>query len=131
MLRSLVGSEMCIRDRALVYDSQIASTALVFQSGNEDVGSFQAFVVPRAGHTLTELENAVDQVIAKFINEGPTAEELQRAKAGLELGFLRGLESNLGKADQLLDGAVFHGDPGYYSTDYRRTLAVTPADVKR
>jgi zinc protease len=127
----LSGSRTARLTKALVYDSQIASTALVFQSGNEDVGSFQAFVVPRAGHTLTELENAVDQVIAKFINEGPTAEELQRAKAGLELGFLRGLESNLGKADQLLDGAVFHGDPGYYSTDYQRTLAVTPADVKR
>jgi predicted Zn-dependent peptidase len=73
----------------------------------------------------------VDQVIKKFIAEGPTEEELQRAKAGLELGFLRGLESNLGKANQLLDGAVFHGDPGYFSTDYQKTLSVTAADVKR
>ena len=56
---------------------------------------------------------------------------MQRSKAGLELGFLRGLESNLGKADQLLDGAVFHGDPGFFSTDYQKTLAVTAADVKR
>jgi zinc protease len=41
------------------------------------------------------------------------------------------LESNLGKADQLLDGAVFHGDPGFFSTDYQKTLAVSAADVKR
>jgi zinc protease len=127
----LSGSRTARLTKALVYDSQFASQIGSFQNGNEDVGQFQVIVIPRPDHTLTEIEDAVDQVIRKFINEGPTAEELQRAKAGLELGFLRGLESNLGKANQLLDGAVFHGDPGYFSTDYQKTLAVTPADVKR
>jgi len=125
------GSRTARLTKALVYDSQIASQVFAFQVDNEDVGEFQVVVVPRPGHSLTELENAVDQVIAKFVSEGPTAEELQRAKAGLELGFLRGLESNLGKANQLLDGAVFHGDPRFFSTDYQQTLAVTAADVKR
>ena len=70
-------------------------------------------------------------MIQKFISEGPTAEELQKAKSGLELSFLRGLESNLGKANQLINGAVFYGNPGQFSTDYQKTLAVTAADVKR
>jgi zinc protease len=109
----------------------MASQVGSFQNGSEDVGQFQLIVVPRPEHSLTKIEEAVDQVIRKFINEGPTAEELQRAKAGLELGFLRGLESNLGKAEQLLAGSVFHGDPGYFATDYQKTLAVTAADVKR
>jgi zinc protease len=125
------GSRTARLTKALVYDSQVASQAVAFQNGNEDVGQFQIIVIPRPDHSLTEIEDAVDQVIKKFINEGPTADELQRAKAGLELDFLRGLESNLGKANQLLDGAVFHGDPGYFSTDYQKTLAVTVADVKR
>jgi zinc protease len=127
----LSGSRTARLTKALVYDSQIASQIFAFQNSNEDVGVFQVTVVPRPDHTLTELENAVDQVIQKFISEGPTAEELQKAKSGLELGFLRGLESNLGKANQLLDGAVFHNDPGHFSTDYQKTLAVTAADVKR
>jgi len=117
--------------KALVYDSQVATQVGAFQNGDENVGQFQVIVIPSAGHTLTELEDAVDQVIRKFINEGPTDEELQRAKAGLELGFLRGLESNLGKAEQLLDGLVFHGDAGYFATEYQKTLSVTAADVKR
>ena len=125
------GSRTARLTKALVYDTQVASQAFAFQNGSEDVGQFQVVVVPRPGHTLTELENAVDQVITKFISDGPTVEELQKAKAGLELGFLRGLESNLGKANQLLDGAVFHGEPGYFSTDYQKTLAVTAADIKR
>jgi len=117
--------------KALVYDSQLASQVFAFQNSAEDVGVFQVVVVPRPEHTLTEIEAAVDQVIQKFISEGPTAEELQKAKSGLELGFLRGLESNLGKANQLISGAVFDGDAGHFRTDYQKTLAVTAADVKR
>lgn len=127
----LSGSRTARLTKALVYDSQMASNVIAFQNSAEDVGVFQVIVIPRPEHTLTELEAAVDQVIQKFIAEGPTAEELQKAKSGLELNFLRGLESNLGKANQLLDGAVFHNNPGQFSVDYQKTLAVTAADVKR
>jgi len=127
----LSGSRTARLTKALVYDSQAASQVFAFANSAEDVGVFQVTVVPRPEHTLTELEGAVDQVIQKFLAEGPTAEELQKAKAGLELGFLRGLESNLGKANQLISGAVFYGNPGQFSVDYQKTLAVTAADVKR
>ena len=127
----LSGTRTARLTKALVYDSQIASQVVAFQSSSEDVGMFQVMVVPRPEHSLTELEAAVDQVIQKFIAEGPTAEELQKAKSGLELSFLRGLESNLGKAEQLLSGSVFQGDPAQFRTTYQRTLAVTAADVKR
>jgi zinc protease len=127
----LTGSRTARLTKALVYDSQMASQVCAFQNSAEDVGVFQLVVIPRPEHTLTELEAAIDQVMQKFISEGPTAEELQKAKSGLELGFLRGLESNLGKANQLLDGAVFHNNPGQFSVDYQKTLAVSAADVKR
>lgn len=127
----LSGSRTARLTKALVYDSQSASQVFGFQNSAEDVGVFQVTVVPRQDRTLTELETAVDQVIQKFLAEGPTEEELQKAKAGLELGFLRGLESNLGKANQLISGAVFYGNPGQFSVDYQKTLAVTAADVKR
>jgi zinc protease len=127
----LSGSRTARITKALVYDSQLAANVGAFQNSAEDVGVFQFIADPRPDHTLTELEVAVDQVIQKLITEGPTADELQKAKAGLELDFLRGLESNLGKANQLNNGAVFFGNPGYFSTEYEKTLAVTIADVKR
>lgn len=127
----LSGSRTARLTKALVYDSQKASQVSGFQNSAEDVGVFQVTVVPRPESTLTELEAAVDQVLQKFIAEGPTEEELQKAKSGLELNFLRGLESNLGKANQLINGAVFYGDPGHFRNDYQKTLAVTAADVKR
>lgn len=117
--------------KELVYEQQAAANVFARQDSNEDVGEFQIIVVPRPGHTLTELEGMVDDVLKKFISEGPTAEEIQKATSGAELQFLRGLESNLGKAEQLLDGTVFHGDAGYFKKDYEKSLAVTASDVKR
>lgn len=125
------GSRTARLTKELVYDSQKASQVFAFQSSPENVGVFQVVVVPRPEATLTELEAAVDQVVQKFLSEGPTAEELQKAKSGLELNFLRGLESNLGKADQLISGSVFFNDPGQFRANYQKTLAVTAADVKR
>ena len=131
MASILSGPRTARLTKALVYDTQMASQVIAFQNSAEDVGTFQMIVIPRPEHTLTEIEAAVDQVIQKFISEGPTSEELQKAKSGLELSFLRGLESNLGKANQLIFGAVFYGNPAQFRTDYEKTLAVTAADVKR
>lgn len=125
------GSRTARLTKAMVYDTQIAANVSAFQGSSEDVGEFQVTVTPRPGRSLTELEDAVDQVLQKFIAEGPTAEELQKAKSGLELGFILGLQSNLGKANRLLSGATFFNDPGHFSVEYQKYLAVTAADVKR
>jgi zinc protease len=117
--------------KALVYDKQSAASVSAFQNSNEDVGDFAVVVTPRPGHTLTDLEAAVDEIIAKLKAEGPTAEEIQKATAGEELAFIRGLESNLGKAMRLADGAGFHGDAGHFQTEYKKSQAVTAEDVKR
>jgi zinc protease len=117
--------------KALVYDKQSAASVSARQSSSEDVGEFVMTINPRPGHTLTDLEAAADAIITQFKAEGPTDEELKGATAGQELAFVRGLESNLGKANQLANGAGYLGDPGYFKTDYERTRAVTAADVKR
>ncbi len=117
--------------KALVFDEQAAASVSAGHDSNEDVGEFSVTITPRPGHPLTDLEAAADAVIERLKREGPTAEEVQKATAGEELSFLRGLESNLGKAFQLAAGAVFHGDAGYFRTEYERTLAVTAADVQR
>jgi zinc protease len=117
--------------KALVYDKQSAASVSAFQNSNEDVGDFAIIVTPRPNNTLTDLEQAVDAILEKMKAEGPTAEEMQKATAGEELAFVRGLESNLGKAMRLSDGAGFHGDPGYFRTEYAKSQSVTAADVKR
>ncbi|MBI1874589.1 MAG: insulinase family protein [Acidobacteria bacterium] len=117
--------------KALVYDQQAAASVGTSQQSNEDVGEFLMTITPRPGHSLTELEQAADAIWERLKTEGPTAEEIQRASAGLELSFVSGLQSNLGKVLRLADGAGFHGNAGDYQTEYAKSLAVTAADVKR
>ena len=127
----LSGSRTARITKALVYDEQAAASVQSGQNTNEDVGEFILMITPRPGHTLTSLEAASDAIIERLKKEGPTAEEIQKAIAGEELGFVSNLESNLGKALQLADGAGYHGDAGYFRTAYKKTLSVTAEDVKR
>jgi zinc protease len=127
----LSGSRTSRLQKELVYDRQWAASVAAQQRTAENGGEFRITLTPRPGHTLTELELATDSIIERLQREGPTTDEVARAKAGIELSFVSGLESNLEKADMLADGFVFHGDPGYYKKEYTEAESVTPAEVKR
>jgi zinc protease len=117
--------------KALVYDQESAASVAAFNDTNERLGGFYIFITPRPEHTLTELESSTDSIIARLKQDGPTAAEMERAAAGLEFQFVSTLQSNLGKAEILNTGQVFHDDAAYYKKLYARLKAVTAADVKR
>jgi len=127
----LTASRTARLQKELVYDRQWAASVGAQERTNENGGEFRITLTPRPGHTLTELELATDSIIGRLQKDGPTADEVARAKAGIELAFVSGLESNLQKAEILAAGSVFHNDPGYYKTEYAEAQSVTPADVKR
>jgi zinc protease len=127
----LSGGRTARLTKTLVYDKQAAATLGAFQSSSEDVGEFGITINPRPGNTLTAIEQEVDAIIETLKASGPTAQEIQLATAAQELQFVNGLQSNLGKSNQLADGAGYHGDPGYYKQAYEARRAVTPDDVQR
>jgi zinc protease len=127
----LAGSRTARLTKALVYDNQSAASVGAFNRGNENAGTFGLTITPRPGHTLAEVEATADSVIARFKQEGPTAEELAKTSAGIEFGYVSQLQSNLGKADILNDGLVFHGDAARYKRDYDKFKSVSAGDVKR
>jgi len=117
--------------KALVYDRQLATSITARQDSDESAGEWRLTITPRPGISLTDLESAADAILDTLKAEGPTAEEIQRATAGLELNFVQGLESNLGRSMRLADGLGYDNDAGSFQTEYQKMLAVTPADVKR
>ncbi len=127
----LTGPRTARITKALVYDQQSAANVSAFNDTNEQLGAFVIVITPRPGHTLTELEAATDSIIQRLQRDGPTADEMQRTSAGLEFDFVSALESNLGKAEILTSGLVFHGDAAYFRTQYAKLKAVTAADVQR
>jgi zinc protease len=127
----VAGARTARLTKALVYDKPAAASISASQATSEDVGEFEITVTPRPGITLTALEQEIDVVIDRLKKEGPTAQEIQAAIAPQELQFVSGLQSNLGKSNRLADGAGYHGDPGYFRTDYEKRRAVTADDVRR
>jgi zinc protease len=128
----LFGSRTARVTKTLVYDRQIAAQAFGGQETNEAAGKFDIQIQPRPGTNLTTIETVTDSILAAFKKEGPTADEVARAKAGAELQFISGLESNLGKAASLANSEVLYGDPSRgFTYDYPKLQAVTPADVRR
>jgi zinc protease len=115
--------------KALVYDKQLATGVSAFQGSDHLAGEFYISVTPRAGASLTAIEQLVDSVLATVIASPPTDREVQRYKNYVAVGAVTGLQSVLGKAETLADGQTFFGDPIHYVTETRRELAVTPADV--
>jgi zinc protease len=117
--------------RALVYDRQIALNAGAFFRTRLMPALFETYAEMRPGKTAAEGIAAMDEVIATFVAEGPTARELQRAKNQAEADFIRALKTNNGLAQQLGFYEHVFGDYKEMFAMIDRYRAVTADDCKR
>ncbi|MGW6690635.1 M16 family metallopeptidase [Streptomyces sp. NPDC054961] len=83
-----------------------------------------------SGVEVPDIEAAVDEELARFAAEGPTAEEMERAQAQLEREWLDRLSTVSGRADELCRFAVLFGDPQLALTAVQRVLDVTAEEVQ-
>jgi zinc protease len=118
--------------KRLVYDDQIATDVAAWQGSSEIGSTFLIQATARPGVPLAKVEKALDEERERLLAEGPTAEEVERAKTGYLAGFVRGVErigGFGGKSDVLAQGQVWEGDPGFYRVRLGRLQAATPAQV--
>lgn len=115
--------------KLLVYDRKLATQVYTSQSAFEDAGVFLVFVVPSPGASLTEIETLVDSTLADLEVNPPTEEEVDRFKNYTRVQTVLGLDGAMNRAEILLNGQVFHGDPLYYMKEINRSLSVTAAEV--
>jgi zinc protease len=119
--------------KRLVYDDQIATNANAFIRLNEIGGQFYIQATAKPGGNLAQVEKECDEELARFLKEGPTAEELARAKAQHEANFVRGIErigGFGGKSDRLAQSEVFRGSPDAYKISLKRIQNATAEDLK-
>ncbi len=120
-------------NKVLVFDKQLASNVVAFQSGQPLAGAFAMWVTARPGSDLKMIENIVTDEIAKLAKDGPTQMELDRAKTKWEFGFISGLEGIGGfggKSDLLNQYNTFLGDPGKFEDDLARRRNATVESVR-
>ncbi|HEU6451960.1 MAG TPA: pitrilysin family protein [Gemmatimonadaceae bacterium] len=119
--------------KRLVYRDRIATSASAFLRQRELGGQFMLMATAQPGGDLAAVEKALDEELATFLANGPTAPELERARTGMRADFIRGMErigGFGGKSDILAQGQVYTGDPESYKSSLQRVLAATPSAVK-
>ncbi len=68
----------------LVLEKKLATSASAYYRGTAlDQGQFGFHISPRPGVKLSEIESAIDEIIADILEKGVTQEELERAKNNL------------------------------------------------
>jgi zinc protease len=120
--------------KRLVMDERIVQNVSAGQSSQMLAGMFVVVATPKPGIAVERVEREIDEEIARLAKEGPTQEELDRAKNKIEAQMIFALEpvgGFGGRAAVLNTYAVHTGDPGFLAKDLERYRAVTREDVKR
>ena len=119
--------------KKLVYEKQIALDVSASQNSLILGSMFEIVVTARPGHSADEMEKAIDEELAAFRKDGPTAAELERARNGVETRMIQGLErlgGFGGVADRLNEYNHYLGNPGYFAEDVARYQKSTLASIR-
>lgn len=113
----------------LVRGEQMAVSASSSLSDFQRVGIFDISVDVKPGQDAAEVGRRLDAIIADFIANGPTDEEVARVATRYVSGRIQSLEQVNGKANVLAEGQLYAGDPDDYKKELAEYASVTPAEV--
>jgi zinc protease len=116
--------------KKLVYEKQLALDVEANQQSLALRSVFQIEATARPGVKPEDLQKAIDEELDKFRNSGPTAEEMNRARNGIETSHISGLEILNAVADTLNSYNQYVGTPDFLSGDIKRYEDATPEAVK-
>ncbi len=125
----LAGSKNSRLYKRLVYNEQIAQNVSASLSGAKLGSVFSVSFVPRKGHTLDELQKAVDEEILRLAKEPPEQKEIDRAVLAMQTVTCAHLESSHHKADSLNEYFMYTGTADYFQAELDGYSKVTPETV--
>jgi zinc protease len=132
--RILGGGKSSRMYRELVYKQQIAQSASCYNDSESLASTFECELIAKPGVTPEKLEAEAEKIVDGFMESGPGAEEVERARNKVETGLVSGLQrlgGFGGVADKLNYYNQYTGDPGYLPKDLARYDAVTTASVQQ
>jgi zinc protease len=117
--------------RALVRGPELATSVDVSFNSGIDQELFWIYAQARPGKTLDAVKQAVGRELARVRDRPPEERELRKVKNLLQAGYVRGLKTVSGKANQLGYYETVYGDYAEMFREVDRWEAVTAADVQR
>jgi zinc protease len=118
----------------LVYKERKASDISAFSFNSEIAGLFGIVATAIDPADVEYIEQAIDEELTAFLQEGPTKSELKRVKNGLQAEFIRGLESVGGfggKSNILASNQVYFDDPNAHVASFERSLEADAETIRR
>ncbi len=119
--------------KRLVYDDRIATQAAAYLDEREIGSQFVVVATAKEGEDLRKIEKAVDEELARFLDGGPTARELERIKTQSYASFVRGIErigGFGGKSDILASGQTYLDRPDAYRQRLENLEGVSAANLR-
>ncbi|WP_422351677.1 M16 family metallopeptidase [Flagellimonas sp.] len=120
--------------KRFVYEDQTVSQAVSFQASGEISSRFITWLNVKPGQDADQLKIQLEEEIQKFLDEGPTAAELNRVKAAYFSNFIKGLErigGFGGVSDILASNQTYFGDAAYFKTMLKFVEDATVADIQK
>jgi zinc protease len=117
----------------LIYKQPLVVDLNVYAQRHELASIFNIDATLQPDASLEQVNAIIERELARFIAEGPTEEELERAKTKINASTVRGLEQIGGfggKAVTLAQGELYANDPGFFMTRLEWLNEATPADVQ-
>ena len=124
--------------KRLVYDDQIATHVAAYLDEREIGSQFVLVATARQSkdshsQALRAVERALDEELARFLEDGPTARELDRIKTQSYAGFVRGVErigGFGGKSDILASSQTYLGSPHAFRQRLENLEAATGTNLR-
>lgn len=134
LVANILGSSKTSRlERRLVHEEQLVDFISAFQSDSQLGSNFIVMANVKAGVEPEQVEAIIDEELARLIDDGLAAEELEQSKTVFRSGFIRGVErigGFGGKADALASCEIYTGNPGCFRDSMDNILDATPADLQ-
>jgi zinc protease len=128
----LSGGKTSYLYRRLVYEQQLALGAGGgYDAQSADPELFYFYGVPRPGRSVEEMEKSLFSELDRFLAEGPTDREIQKAKNQIEAEFLLSQDSNYARAMRIGSAMTIGAGTDYLDRYVERLRRVTREDVLR
>lgn len=120
-------------DKIMVRDEKLAVSVSSGLTALQRAGILSVSASVKPGVDPAVVSKRLDEIMADYLANGPTADEVQRAVMSEVSGRIRGLEQVGGfggKAQTLAEGQTYAHDSNFYKKTLASYASITPAVVK-
>jgi predicted Zn-dependent peptidase len=117
-------------DRILVRDEKIATSVSADMMPFHRIGLMEINATVKPGTDPKLVEKRLDEIVADYLANGPTADEVERASMQYVAAQVRRIERVASQNSSLAEGLLYNGDSDFYKKRLASYASVTPAQVR-